>query len=105
MLSRYIVFTVARQEDGLPAPLPIKEIMIGPGSQQAFTKLNLQLLLEQQGYSNVLVCNSPVELQNRSGRAHLLIERHKGALSCGTEKANESTLVGFAQLLSPQWCN
>jgi Protein of unknown function (DUF2971) len=64
MLSRYAILGHAEQQDGRPAPLPIREIMIGPGNHPGFTKQNLGLLLMQQGYSGIAIRSSDIDLQN-----------------------------------------
>ena len=64
MLSRYFILKPPLQKGGRPGLLPIREIMIGPGNHAAFTKLNLELLLRQKGYSNIPITYSRVELQN-----------------------------------------
>ena len=64
MLSRYAILALPKQQDGRPAPLPIRQIMTGPGNRPAFTKQNLELLLMQQGYSGIAIRSSDINLQN-----------------------------------------
>ena len=64
MLSRYAILALLKQDDGRPAPLPIRQIMTGPGNHPAFTRQNLELLLIQQGYSGITIRSSGIDLQN-----------------------------------------
>jgi hypothetical protein len=63
MLSRYVALQMPLEGE-TRAPLPIREIMIGPGNIVSFTKLNLELFLRQQGYPNITIRHSTVKLQN-----------------------------------------
>jgi Protein of unknown function (DUF2971) len=63
MLSRYVSLHMPLEGE-TRAPLPIREIMIGPGNIVSFTKLNLELFLSQQEYPNITIRHSTVKLQN-----------------------------------------
>jgi hypothetical protein len=64
MLSRYLKLKPPVGQDGKAQPLPIREIMIGPGNHPEFTKLNLTFLLQQLGYGPVEISHSDIHLWN-----------------------------------------
>ncbi|HTV06273.1 MAG TPA: DUF2971 domain-containing protein [Acidobacteriaceae bacterium] len=59
MLTRYISLDTPAWVKRRAKLLPIAKIWIGPGNHPAFTKISLQLLLEQMGYFDV-----PIEVTN-----------------------------------------
>lgn len=59
MLARYLPLTWP----ATPGKLPIARIMIGPGNHPAFTAVSVRLLLDQLGYSNILVECSQIPFQ------------------------------------------
>jgi hypothetical protein len=61
MLGRYLALTTPAWVKRRTPLLPIAKIMIGPGNHAAFTKVSVNLLLEQMGYSTPAL-SVPVEV-------------------------------------------
>jgi hypothetical protein len=57
MLARYLPLDTQAWVKRRATLLPIAKVWVGPGNNPAFTKIAVQLLLEQMGYSNI-----PVEI-------------------------------------------
>ncbi len=57
MLARYIPLDTTNWMKSRQPLLPVARVIIGHGNHPAFTKISVQLLLEQMGYANV-----PVEI-------------------------------------------
>jgi hypothetical protein len=63
MLARFLALTTPAWVKRRTPLLPIAKIIIGPGTNTAFTRVSILLLLEQMGYSSVPVEISRVTLQ------------------------------------------
>jgi len=55
MLARYLPLDTPSWVKRRSKLLPIAKVWIGPGNHPAFTKISVQLLLEQMGYWNIPV--------------------------------------------------
>lgn len=59
VLARYLPLSTPMVVKRRAPLLPIAKIWIGPGERQVFTRISINLLLEQMGYMNI-----PVEISN-----------------------------------------
>jgi hypothetical protein len=63
VLARYMELDTPAWMKWRQPLLPIAKVWIGPGERQAFTKISVQLLLDQMGYINIPIEISKIALQ------------------------------------------